>query len=459
MFNNIHKNSRLLNRRRLFFFSFFCVSFWLAPLQSHAHPSPNSLIFLDISPDRVTMEIQLPVPELELAFGHEISKDPQTLIERLGPQIKEYLTAHIHAYLTKERPWQVEITSLEIDKGKYIDSDIPYWEVVAHLVLKPLPGETTRKFMLDYDVIMHQVMNHVAFVSIRSDWETGNLQNSSAEALVIQRNTGDNLIYPLEVSLQKGSWLKGFKSMLGLGMEHIKEGTDHLLFLLVLLLPAMLLTNKGSWSKFGGIKYSLGRLLKIITAFTLGHSTTLLVGALGWLKLPPQPVEILIAFSILVSAVHAMRPIFPGKEMYVAAGFGLIHGLAFATILSNLGLSAGTLAMSILGFNLGIEIMQLLIVIIIIPWLILLSKTPAYKWIRITGAVLAATAAVAWISERASGNPNVITLFISKLSRYGLWCIIALALLSVVTYVLYVFKWNIHNVHADIRESKQTPLG
>jgi len=59
------------------------------------------------------------------------------------------------------------------------------------------------------------------------------------------------------------------------------------------------------------------RLLKITAAFTAGHSITLLVGALGWLRLPVQPVEILIAVSILISAIHAIHPIFPGKEMYV----------------------------------------------------------------------------------------------------------------------------------------------
>ena len=228
--------------------------------------------------------------------------------------------------------------------------------------------------------------------------------------------------------------------MFSLGMEHIKEGTDHLLFLLVLLLPAMLLTTGNKWGRFGGIRYSIGRLLKIITAFTVGHSTTLLIGALGWLKLPPQPVEILIAFSILVSAVHAVYPIFPGKEMYVAAGFGLIHGLAFASILSNLNLGAGTLAMSILGFNLGIELMQLFIVMIIIPWLIMLSKTSTYTWFRIAGAVLAAIAAMAWIAERVTGKSNGITSFILKASPYGLWCIVALVVVSIITFGWYNYK-------------------
>ena len=144
-------------------------------------------------------------------------------------------------------------------------------------------------------------------------------------------------------------------------MRHIAEGTDHLLFLLVLLLPAPLLLTKGRrWGGFGGVGYSLRRLLLIVTAFTLGHSFTLLLGALGWVRLPSQPVEVLIAVSILVSAGHAVRPLFPGREAWVAAGFGLVHGLAFASTLANLHLEAGPMALSILGFNLGIELMQLL---------------------------------------------------------------------------------------------------
>lgn len=99
--------------------------------------------------------------------------------------------------------------------------------------------------------------------------------------------------------------------------------------------------------QFGGIRYSVVRLFKIVTAFTIGHSVTLLAGALGWLRLPAQPIEVLISFSILASAVHAIRPLFPGKEGWVAAGFGLVHGLAFATVLSNLELSGGKLALSI----------------------------------------------------------------------------------------------------------------
>jgi hypothetical protein len=240
----------------------------------------------------------------------------------------------------------------------------------------------------------------------------------------------------LEINLQQGSWFKGLNSMLALGMQHIKEGTDHLLFLIVLLLPAALLINGRQWGKFGGTKYSILRLLKIVTSFTIGHSITLLIGALGWLRLPAQPVEILIAFSILVSAIHAIKPIFPGKEMYVAAGFGLIHGLAFASILANLKLGAGTMALSILGFNLGIEIMQLFVVLITIPWLILLSQTPVYKYVRIGGAVISGIVAIAWILERATQTPNFVSAVVNKMAEQAHWAIVILAMLALISIML-----------------------
>jgi len=429
-------NSRHKNSWRLFIFvSIFAIAA-LRPTISSAHQTPNTLVFLDASPNRVALELQMPLSELELAFGNNISKSPETLIEKFGTQLTEYLKAHIHAYSKKTAPWNVEIEALRMDKGKYIENGIDYWEVVANVVIIPQPGESTRKFMLDYDVIMHQVINHAALVSIRSDWETGNLNTSSADAMVISWNTKDNVIYPLEINLQRGSWFKGFKSMLALGMQHIKEGTDHLLFLIVLLLPAALLINGKRWGGFGGTKYSILRLLKIVTSFTIGHSITLLIGALGWLRLPAQPVEILIAFSILVSAIHAIRPIFPGKEMYVAAGFGLIHGLAFASILANLKLGAGTLALSILGFNLGIEVMQLFVVLITIPWLILLSQTPTYKYVRVGGAIISGIVAIAWILERVTQTPNFVSAFVNKAAEQARWLILILAVLALVSIQL-----------------------
>jgi hypothetical protein len=411
-------NGRLPKNWRLFSFLFILVV-CVTPKTTLAHPSPNSIVLIDVRADRVAMELQLPVPELELAFGHGIINDPETLIERWEPQLKEYLQAHIHAYVTEGNPWQVKIESLKMDKGKYIESDVTYWEVIVHVLLKPQPNEIHRAFTLDYDVIMHQVINHAAFVSIRNDWEAGVDAEHPVEVGVIHVDTGSNTISPLIIN-QAGSTWTGFKNMVSLGMKHISEGTDHLLFLLALLLPAPLLAARKRWDVFGGVRYSIVRLLKVVSAFTIGHSLTLLIGAIGWLRLPSQPVEIIIAFSILVSVIHALRPIFPGRETYVAAGFGLIHGLAFAGTLADLNLAPWQMTLSILGFNIGIELMQLFVIALIVPWLILLSRSAIYKGVRIAGALFAGIAALAWMMERIMEKANPITVMIEKFVQYTL---------------------------------------
>jgi hypothetical protein len=144
-------------------------------------------------------------------------------------------------------------------------------------------------------------------------------------------------------------------------------------------------------------------------------------------RLPGQPVEVLIAGSILVSAVHAWRPLFAGREAWVAAGFGLVHGLAFASTLAGLHLDAGRMALSILGFNLGIELMQLFVIAATVPWLLLLSLTPAYPAVRVGGVALASLAALAWLAERLSGQPNALTLLVAQLVPYAAWLLGALA--------------------------------
>ena len=421
------------------------------PQIAYAHQSPTTIVMLDVSPDKVKMELQLPLDQLELSFGHDVSQNTDTLIESLSPQLSDYLIAHIHPVTADNQAWSVSVTDMEVGKAEQTQSG-PYQEITVHLDLTPPAGDGTRQFVLNYDVIMHQVVTHSALVAVRKDWESGKTGEQPFGVGLIKVDTATTLISPLEINLTKGSRWTGFKGMVGLGIEHIKGGTDHLLFLLVLLLPATLLVNGKKWGDFGGTKYSIRQLLKIVTAFTVGHSITLLVGASGWLHLPPQPVEVLIAVSILISAVHAVHPIFPGREMYVAAGFGLVHGLAFATVLSNLNLSADLMALSILGFNIGIEVMQFFIIALIIPWLILLSQTPFYKWVRIVGVSLASVAAVVWITERISGNPNMFGNIIQSISQYAHLGILVLAVIVLSAYCWqFIADKNLLNRNTTIK--------
>jgi hypothetical protein len=223
----------------------------------------------------------------------------------------------------------------------------------------------------------------------------------------------------------------GFSSLFRLGLRHIAEGTDHLLFLLALLLPAPLICFDSRWTAAPGLRRSVARILKIVTAFTLGHSVTLALAAWGHISQAGRPVEVLIAISILVSALHALRPIFPGKEAGIAASFGLIHGWAFAATLSDLGLAGWERVFGILAFNLGIETMQLLVVAITMPSLVIMSRTRAYPFVRISGALFAGLASTGWIVERLFGVHSSVDIVVEVVSRHVIWIAGALFLASV----------------------------
>ena len=402
-----------------------------------AHPSPNTLIFLDIKTDGVAAELRLPVSELGMALNPTAPKTAEQLLGSFKDSLKTYILSHITPLSMDGEKWSVAVGDMYLENVENPEDRNALQDIIVKIWLKPPTGASSRQFILNYDVVMHQVVTHSALVSIRQDWETGIVPEHPNEVGIIAVEPRNNQIFPLTVSLEsKGNW-GGFKSMVGLGMKHIAEGTDHLLFLLTLLLAAPLLVSGRNWGNFGSTRYALERLVKIVTAFTIGHSITLLAGAVGWLRLPSQPIEVLIAISILVSAIHAIKPIFPNKETFVAAGFGLIHGLAFANTLADLQLDTAAMTLSILGFNIGIELQQLFVVMLIMPSLILLSQQPkVYHVVRIIGAILAAVAAMAWIFQRISGKSNVFTEGVEQVFVFGRWFILVLAVLAVGSYFL-----------------------
>jgi hypothetical protein len=222
----------------------------------------------------------------------------------------------------------------------------------------------------------------------------------------------------------------GIGNMFRLGMRHIAEGTDHLLFLLVLLIPSPLVSAGSRWAGSAGLRRSFTHILRVVTAFTLGHSMTLALAAFGLVVLPSRPVEVLIAVSIFVSAVHAIRPLFPGREPAIAAFFGLVHGLAFAATLGQLGLQRWARLANVFAFNVGIEAMQLAVVAAILPSLLLLSSTRAYSWFRIGGASFAAIASAGWIAERLLNVGGPVDFMVDAVAQRAVWLAAALFVAS-----------------------------
>jgi hypothetical protein len=127
-----------------------------------------------------------------------------------------------------------------------------------------------------------------------------------------------------------------------------------------------------------------------------------------------------------------VRPWFAGREAFVAAGFGLVHGLAFAGGLTEFHLDPWRMAAAILAFNLGIEAMQLVVVAVTVPSLVALSRTRIYPAVRIGGAAVGGVAALAWMAERALGWSNPIVAVVERAAAHAGWLAAGLAGLAVV---------------------------
>lgn len=184
-----------------------------------------------------------------------------------------------------------------------------------------------------------------------------------------------------------------FRSYLGLGVEHLLSGLDHVLFLVGLLL----------------LVRRLRPLVLTVTAFTLGHSVTLALATLGWVKLDPALAELAIALSILVLAYEVARP-HPRSLMrrwpwLMAGAFGLLHGLGFAGALAEVGLPKGEIPLALFAFNVGIEIGQLLLVMLAL----LLSRVWSLAVDR------------HWPALAATAQMLLLPYFIGALAGY--WCI------------------------------------
>jgi hypothetical protein len=186
------------------------------------------------------------------------------------------------------------------------------------------------------------------------------------------------------------------------GVWHIWIGFDHILFLVSLLLPAVLVRRAGEWRGRETLRASVIDVLKIVTAFTLAHSLTLSLAALGALSLPSRLVESMIAASVILAALNNLWPLVHRWRALVAFGFGLIHGFGFASVLADLGLAQGALVLSLVGFNVGVELGQLAIVALFLPLAYLLRRGLFYRRVVVTGgSALIALLALVWLAERA----------------------------------------------------------
>ena len=401
---------------------FFCLL--STDLQAHA---PNqSYIFLRVYEDGIEGRFEMTVKDIGRVFNLDLSKR-MTLeeLEPLIPRLQKYYLERV-SFSTTAGNHAVqfdEITMMSIGLGDFVQ---------LHFKLDGI-DEVPDFLTIEYQALFDVDPTHRGIQVIEHNWKAGIIKNERRISLTF---SPDNTIQDLD--LTDSSVWNGFRGMIGSGMHHIFIGLDHVLFLLALLLPAVVIrkfnpskpivaTDERSpffpsflqpyaqaWVPSDNFKRSLIYVIKIVTFFTIAHTITLSLAALEIVKLPSALVESIIALSIALAAFHNVYPLVKGKEWVIAFVFGLFHGFGFASVLGDLGLSGDYLTVSLLGFNIGVEVGQVIIVCIIFPILFFLAKTKLYKPILIYGSLFLVLVALNWFTDRSMGTDLPLDDFVER---------------------------------------------
>ena len=264
-------------------------------------------------------------------------------------------------------------------------------EQVAGLtyVVQPLQTPCSSINQLDYRLLKTIDSNHRLLIS--RALPTGQTQN----LLVAPAIT--------ELSIDEHSIWQTIRQFVLEGTHHLLIGADHLLFLFCILVPAVYQTRQTRKAQLIPVEQPMLALKQVIwvaTAFTVAHSITLTLATLQWVQLPAQWVESVIAGSIVVAALMNLFGTHR-RQVLLAFSFGLVHGFGFANVLSDLPLQPLERFTALLSFNLGIELGQLICILLFMPFALLLRYSSFYRWgVFAAGSALAAVIALLWMLQR-----------------------------------------------------------
>lgn len=355
-----------------------------------AHTLGQSYLYLQIQEDTVRGRFEIAPSDVNRAL-QLTGTDREITAENLDQRVdflKDYYRRHV-TVSDGQRTYPLIFTGHEFSqpRGGYI------------LLPFDLQGLERRPESLtfDYSVLFDEDPEHRGFLLVEYNWATGTFGNENQISAVFAPDARRQVF-----SVTSGGRLRGFLAVVHLGMEHIWMGFDHVMFLVALLLPAVLRREGGRWREVDRFGPALINVVKIVTAFTVAHSLTLSLAALGHVRLPDRLVEVIIAASIAIAAADILFPLFRGRIWMVVFGFGLFHGFGFAGALSVMGILGEHLGLSLFGFNLGVEIGQVVIVAILFPMLFLVRQLAVYRAVALpVAAVAMILISCAWVVERA----------------------------------------------------------
>ncbi len=421
-------------------------AFIALPFHVNAHKPDQTYIYFKVYKNSVEGTVEIDIKDLNEALNLGLNpddfkrvtddgEDRKALPEALRPyysQIEAYVKERVKISSPEFGEHPMEFTEpgmLAIENGTYIHTNY----TLGNMAQVPEKFDIRYDVMFDVDPIQtgHVVIGHDFKAGVIQMKKTGLLSTAEDEMIVY---VFDRKKRDFQLDLTGNSMWQGFIAMVGLGRHHIFIGTDHILFLVALLLPAVVrrrreqgeLATTSDWQPVDSFKDAFFYILKIVTLFTIAHSITLSLAALGVINLSSRIVESIIAVSIALAAFHNIRPLTNRGESIIAFVFGLFHGMGFASVMGEKGLNNEFMTLSLFGFNIGVEFGQILIILVIFPILFLLRKTSFYPKLIFWGSIALIIIAFYWVFERLFEIDLPVDDFISKywrkvMLKLGIW--------------------------------------
>jgi hypothetical protein len=325
-----------------------------------AHKPSDAHVRLDVDGDQLVGRLDVSVRDLDAALAIDDGDGTLTWAEldAARPRIADYISARIDV----DCP-------LSQGPAALVDlSDGAYWSTPLTVHCAPLALQIRYELLFDIDA-QHRGLVHIG-----------------SQTLIVRD------AQPITVELGTATSLRDFVRE---GVWHIWIGIDHILFLVCLILPAVWVRGRDRKTlRAVGID-----VLEVVTAFTLAHSITLVISAVGLFTLPSRFVETAIALSVVAAALNNIVRVIDARWA-VAFALGLLHGFGFSSVLVDLGLPSRELIGALLGFNIGVELGQAAIVVVVLPLLYLIRSTLAYRALLFAGSGAVAVVASIWTYQR-----------------------------------------------------------
>ena len=392
--NSFEYKYKYIQAMRLRLFTLLFMSGLLINLSSlEAHEmGEGAHVQVDLRQSTMSLQLEVTLQEVMAIFDVDANGDGRVLTDEYSLVDKTALATYV-----------VNRINVNVDGQKCL-LEITSHEIVEHAAgdfirfpVKNSCEKVEQEISVNYHLFFDQNPYHQGTLTIIQPQQSSLLyfwEDQRTHTLLIENN----------------NFLMTFFRSVVLGFEHIWIGLDHLLFLLCLILPSVLvLVRAGApegrfhyWKPAQSLSVVMFDVTKVITAFTVAHSLTLVLSVMNWVPVPPSwGVEVAIALTVILVALNNLFPIVYQARWFVTLLLGFIHGFGFANGLAAFGLPTNDIGWVLVAFNLGVELGQLLFVCLVIPVLFGLKERTFYNTVVLKGgSVVILGIACLWVVER-----------------------------------------------------------